>query len=92
MISPKACDINLFKKSLKNYVLILMGLGLFTLFGVNSLKIEPINNTAIDEESYRGYCWIFNIDKKDFLNNTKDIVRTYVKNYIKVKEYIENNK
>jgi len=53
------------------------------------LKIEPNNDKTIDEESCTGYCWTFSINKNEFLKNTKEIVRAYIKNYIKIKEVLE---
>ncbi len=55
------------------------------------LNLEPINeNEIIENEFYSGNWWTFNINKKEFLKNTKEIVRSYIKNYIKVKEALEN--
>jgi hypothetical protein len=53
------------------------------------LNIEPNDDKIIDEESYTGYCWTFSINKKDFLKNTKEIIRPYIKNYIRVKAELE---
>lgn len=54
------------------------------------LNLTPINNTQIcNEEAFSGSWWTFKVDKKEFLKNTKEIVRTYIQNYIKVMNQIE---
>ena len=54
------------------------------------LDLKPINkNEIIDNEYYDGFWWNFSIDKKEFLEYTKEIVRAYIKNYVKVKDELE---
>ena len=55
------------------------------------LNLKPINKSEIiEDEHYTGCCWNFSINKKEFLENTKEVVRPYIKNYIKVKEELES--
>lgn len=55
------------------------------------LNLKPTNkNEIIDNEYYSGFWWNFSIDKKEFINNTKEVIRPYIKNYIKIKEELES--
>ena len=54
------------------------------------LNLTPINNTEVsNEQGFSGNWWTFKVDKKEFLKNTKEIVRSHVRNYIKVINQIE---
>ncbi|WP_160691669.1 hypothetical protein [Clostridium sp. C2-6-12] len=46
------------------------------------LNLMPQNNDDnIKSESYEEFYWTFLVDKKEFFNNTKEMIKTYIKNY-----------
>lgn len=53
-----------------------------------NLRPEIINN--IDKETYDGSCWGLSIDKGEFIDNTKQIVKPFILNYVRVMQNLKN--
>ena len=49
------------------------------------LGMKPKNNCDdIDNGYYDGYYWSFEVNKIEFFNKTKEVIRPYIKNYVNI--------
>ncbi|WP_461207769.1 PDDEXK family nuclease [Clostridium sp. DL1XJH146] len=53
------------------------------------LDLKPSNDSKFDSETYNGAYWSFKTNKKDFLENTKQVLKPYISNYIKVMKELD---